>query len=106
LTGNIPEEINPPLAVAKAFFLYCERKETMGSAISETASTCRGAVRDALGQLLEYAYYRPQSGSEKLELIIVAPGQLDIVTEAYIRRLQTDFHTPISYCSHSGPPRC
>jgi len=38
-------------------------------------------------------------------LIIVAPGKLDKLTEAYIQRLRTDFNIPIWYLSYSeGDP--
>jgi hypothetical protein len=71
----------------------------------KSASTCRAAVRESLGQLLEYAYYRSQPRSETLDLIIVAPGKLDKLMEAYIQRLRADFNMPIWYLSYSeGDP--
>jgi hypothetical protein len=65
----------------------------------------RAAIREAIGQLLEYAYYRPETRIGVLELVIIAPGKLDKTAEKYIQRLQTDFSIPISYCSYSeGDP--
>jgi len=71
----------------------------------KSASTCCAAVRESLGQLLEYAYYRPQPRGETLDLFIIAPAKLDKPTEAYIQRLRTDFDIPIRYSSYSeGDP--
>jgi len=58
----------------------------------------RLAVRDALGQLLEYALYR-KSGREAVpQLCIVAPGRADEV-DTYIADLATRFGLPVSYIS-------
>ncbi len=67
--------------------------------------TARGAIREAMGQLLEYAYYWPRRQIEELRLVIVAPGNLDKLAEAYVERLRTEFNLPIAYCCHSeGDP--
>jgi hypothetical protein len=58
----------------------------------------RAAIREAIGQLLEYAYYRPGTGAPDL---VIAPGKLDKAAAAYIERLRTEFKIPISYCSHA-----
>jgi hypothetical protein len=71
----------------------------------KTNSTPRAAIREAIGQLLEYAYCRPQAGARALELVVIAPGKLDEPADEYIQRLRTKFSIPISYCSHSeGDP--
>jgi hypothetical protein len=65
----------------------------------------RAAIREALGQILEYAYYGPQARSGSIELVIIAPGKLKAAEKKYIRLLQTRFKLPIWYCSHSeGDP--
>ena len=65
----------------------------------------RAAIREAIGQLLEYAYYWPRKGIKIVELVIIAPGKLDTSAKNYIQRLQTKFGIPIAYDSHSedGP---
>ena len=68
-------------------------------------SNPRTAIREAIGQLLEYAYYRPSRDVGVLELVIIAPANLDRPATEYLHRLRTDFKIPVSYCSHSegGP---
>jgi hypothetical protein len=50
-------------------------------------------------------YYRPQTGTAAVDLVVVAPGKLDETADEYIQRLRTEFKIPLSYCSHSeGDP--
>ncbi|WP_213939034.1 hypothetical protein [Pseudomonas sp. dw_612] len=60
--------------------------------VSETAA---GAVREALGQLLEYAY-RP-TGFEPEKLFIVAEPPLDSVTEQFLKRMASEFRLKLEY---------
>ena len=70
----------------------------------KTDSNPRAAIREAIGQLLEYAYYRRKEMGA-VDLVIIAPGELDKAAEEYIQRLRADFNIPVSYCSHSeGDP--
>jgi hypothetical protein len=70
----------------------------------KTDSNPRAAIRAAIGQLLEYAYYRSPT-EIGVELVVIAPGKLDKSADEYIRRLRTEFNIPILYCSHSeGDP--
>lgn len=61
----------------------------------KVASTAAGAVREALGQLLEYAY-RPKS-LEPEKMFIVAEPELDSVTEQFIQRLNAEFGLKLQY---------
>lgn len=71
----------------------------------KTEPSPRAAIREAIGQLLEYAYYGPKTGVGPVDLIVIAPGKLDKLADEYIQRLRTEFRLPISYCSHSeGDP--
>lgn len=56
----------------------------------------RQAIRQALGQLLEYAYRRAQD-SKKLDLVIVGRTKATPEDHAYLARLRNDFGLPISY---------
>ena len=71
----------------------------------KTASNARSAIREAIGQLLEYAYYRAQTWGGEVGLVVIAPGKLDKPMTQYIQRLRNEFNIPISYYSHSeGEP--
>ena len=56
----------------------------------------REAIRQALGQLLEYAYRR-EHDSKRLNLVIVGRTQVGLQDSAYLERLRTEFGLPISY---------
>ncbi|MGH8425367.1 MAG: hypothetical protein ACRER3_23920, partial [Pseudomonas fluorescens] len=57
--------------------------------------TAASAVREALGQLLEYAY-RP-GGFEPERLFIVAEPVLDEITEQFLARLNEEFRFRLEY---------
>lgn len=57
----------------------------------------RTAMRKAIGQLLEYAYYFPDRGQRQLRLIIVGRNPLSADGEAYLRHLQSQFALPLTY---------
>jgi hypothetical protein len=71
----------------------------------KTNPSPRAAIREALGQLLEYAYYQSLKKYESVELVIMAPGVVDELAEKYIERLRSQFKIPISYYSYAeGDP--
>jgi hypothetical protein len=61
----------------------------------------RIAIRNALGQILEYAYFNAPS-VEPVDLVVVAPGLRDEIISRYIARLRSAFRIPISYCAFSS----
>ncbi|MHB2138602.1 hypothetical protein ACX64L_11700 [Pseudomonas monsensis] len=61
----------------------------------KVAVTAAGAVRDAMGQLLEYAFR--SGGFEPEKLVIVAEPVLDVVTEKFLQRLNEDFQLRLEY---------
>jgi serine/threonine-protein kinase len=58
--------------------------------------TARSAIRAALGQLLDYAYFARRF-SEKMELVIVGQGASTPESDAYLRHLTETFRIPIRY---------
>ncbi|NWB86954.1 hypothetical protein [Pseudomonas gingeri] len=63
----------------------------------KVSHTALGAVREALGQLLEYAYVDSEHGFEADELIIVAEPELDSKTAEYLARLNAQFQLKLRY---------
>ena len=61
----------------------------------KSTAIARAAVREALGQLLEYAYYRPSTAD--CELIVVSPGASTPEVANYVQRLRSNLRLPISY---------
>lgn len=59
------------------------------------AETASDAVRQAMGQLLEYSYRR--NGLNASALVVVSNAALDVVTEEYLGRLNAQFQIPIEY---------
>lgn len=61
----------------------------------KTYSSAQACIREAIGQLLEYAYW---PGSENvIRLIVVGEAPLDKDARAYLERLQADFSLPVEY---------
>jgi hypothetical protein len=56
----------------------------------------RQAIRQALGQLLEYGYRREQD-DKALDLVIVGRVEASAEDEAYLERLRSGFGLPITY---------
>lgn len=71
-------------------------KETIFFEI-KTAASARLCIRQALGQLMEYAYYPNVNWAQKL--VVVGTGKKDDNIKAYIKKLNTDFHINIDYLS-------
>ena len=62
----------------------------------KTADSVKGCIRQAIPQLLEYAYW--QTADQAVDkLIIVGPPPLTPDAEAYLERLRTSFSIPIYY---------
>lgn len=61
----------------------------------KTALTARACLREALGQLLEYAYW--PGAQEPSRLIIVGQGELRKDGREYLALLRERFHLPIAY---------
>ncbi|MEV5118450.1 hypothetical protein [Stenotrophomonas indicatrix] len=59
------------------------------------ARTASDAVRQAMGQLLEYSYRG--NGLEAAALVVVSNAHLDRVTEEYLDRLRSQFNLPLEY---------
>ncbi len=61
----------------------------------KTAHTAKSCIRQAIGQLLEYAYW---SGNIEISnLIIIGEAPIDSETETYIKTLKSKFSLPIKY---------
>ena len=69
----------------------------------KTDVVVKRAIREALGQILEYAYFSTNltdpARFEDTELFIVAPGSINEEVSAYLNLLRNKFHIPIQYCS-------
>lgn len=61
----------------------------------------RVAIRKALGQILEYAYFGPGPRTDDADLVIIAPGQLTENVSKYVKMLRDKFHIPVTYCPFS-----
>ena len=57
----------------------------------------RSVIRQALGQILEYAYYPNRTAKQPTQLVIVGRTQLDAADESYLDQLCQKFKLPLSY---------
>jgi hypothetical protein len=62
----------------------------------------RLAIRKALGQVLEYAYFNSGSENANVHLIIIAPGPVTPRVAQYVKLLKEQFGIPVSYASFSS----
>lgn len=69
----------------------------------KTDLTPQYAIRQAIGQLLEYGYRRPR-GPKPLQLVIVGRSALSRDDEGYLARLRETFSLPLKYREVSLPP--
>jgi len=69
----------------------------------KTYSTLRISIREAIGQLLEYAFWPESSHAKKL--IIVSHMEKDIETENYLKHIRKKFRIPIYYQSYNCATR-
>ena len=61
----------------------------------KTAHSPRACIREALGQLLEYAFW--PGAQEASRLIIVGESPIDKQGAEYLRQLKTRFSLPVDY---------
>lgn len=61
----------------------------------KVASSLKMAIREALGQLMEYSYYRASKLAKKI--VIVSDYPLDNKNEAYLEFLRREFNLPVEY---------
>jgi len=61
----------------------------------------RRAIREALGQILEYVFFNPKTSNrvDNVDLFIVAPAPMNEAASNYIALLRTRFAIPVRYCS-------
>ena len=59
--------------------------------------TTRTVIRQALGQLMEYAYHPSRIGRMPDFLVIVGRSPLEDADKVYLDKLKTDFGLPLSY---------
>jgi hypothetical protein len=64
-------------------------------------SSAKQAIRESLGQILEYAFYSSDIQNKNAELFIVAPAIVDATAIAYLEMLRRRFQLPIRYCRFS-----
>jgi len=57
----------------------------------------RTVIRQALGQILEYAYYPNRQEALPVKLVIVGRSSLSDSDRNYLNRLKQEFHLPIEY---------
>ena len=61
----------------------------------KTSHTAKSAIREAIGQILEYSFFPDKQYAKKL--VIIAPPKPTSDTKVYIKRLRKDFKIPIFY---------
>jgi hypothetical protein len=61
----------------------------------KNASSARACIREALAQLIEYAYW--PGAQEASQLIIVGEPEFDSEAKVYIEQLRSRFGLPINY---------
>lgn len=61
----------------------------------KTGASARGCIREAVGQLLEYALW--PGAPKAAKLIVIGEGPFDDAAKAYVSRLNKRFPLPISY---------
>jgi len=61
----------------------------------KTSQTAKAAIREAIGQILEYAFWPDKNNAKKL--IIIAPPTPTTDAIVYIKRLRKEFKMPIYY---------
>jgi hypothetical protein len=78
-----------------------------GSLLIELKSDpdARQAIRKALGQVMEYAYFNPSLGKLEHRLMIISPGIETNAVKQYLALLNDRFNIPVSYCKFAlGEP--
>jgi hypothetical protein len=74
-------------------------RQTAGVILIEVKSDGRPrrAIRDAIGQLLEYAYRSKSDGERVTQLVVAAPGELGEADRAFLAHLREERGLPLSY---------
>ena len=70
-------------------------------------SDVRRAIREALGQILEYVFFYPKTSNrvKNVDLFIVAPAPMNEAASKYMTLLRTRFAIKVRYCSFTlGDP--
>ena len=71
----------------------------------KTRNFAKPCIREALSQLMEYAYWQGK-GEEVNRLIIVAPAKLGSDERRYLKYLRQTFCIPICYWTYDESKRC
>ena len=61
----------------------------------KTSGSAKACIRDAIGQLMEYAYWPGKINAEKL--VVVGEDAIDDKTEDYLSFVRDQFSLPIEY---------
>lgn len=61
----------------------------------KTLQTAKGAIREALGQIFEYAYWPDSKHADKL--VIISPQRVTTQVRSYVTKLRCEFNIPIYY---------
>ena len=72
-------------------------KDVQGYTFYEVKATgsAKSCIRDAMGQLMEYAYWPGRKNASKI--VIVGEEEMDLKTANYLRFLRENFDLPIRY---------
>jgi hypothetical protein len=62
----------------------------------------RIAIRQALGQILEYALFNRKASGRLPELFIIAPGDPTVEIAQYLQRLRTEYNLHVDYLQFSS----
>ncbi|WED29901.1 hypothetical protein L3V77_21070 [Vibrio sp. DW001] len=65
----------------------------------KTSNSAKSCIREALGQLMEYAFYNDNIDIDKL--VIVSPHELKSADTEYLERIKSKFSLPMEYMSYS-----
>ncbi|NMH28601.1 hypothetical protein [Flavobacterium silvaticum] len=63
----------------------------------KTANSARACIRQAIGQLLEYSYFKCNKMASKI--VVVGEYKIDTETKKYLKYLKNEFSIPIDYKS-------
>jgi len=93
--GEVHVRWEHPAASGQRADIMVERGDLYDIYEIKTSSSPHRCIREALGQILEYAYW--PEGPEVGTLWIVGPSEIDSTTETYLRSLRDRFNLPIFY---------
>lgn len=90
---NVGEDLNTGLG--SKIDLVVQNKDSYIFYEFKTSNTIRSCIREALAQLLEYAYYPNQRRAQKL--IIVSHNKINKEAQEYLELLRKSFKIPVYY---------